>query len=159
MISIVPCNQGYRSKNIQLTRPDTHLAIYYIDVKYDTTEDGHKTVASARPIMQYPIYVYEDYNLDEFIKGDFEWQVLDYKKRVYYVMEENEDDEVISLLGMIYCVPESEPSFDSTGEAYFYFDDAEWDYRVEATVAFGKDFVYPISENRKDKEAVDEDDK
>lgn len=143
---MVPNNQGYNSKNIQLTKPDTHIAIYTINVTY--VPNSSNIIETATPHIQFPIYVDKDYNLDKIIQDNFDDGYLDYEKRVYYIMEEdNETDEVISLLGMIYC--NSKDTEDGIFVKY-YFDCAEWDYRVRATRAFGKDFVYPISENRKE---------
>ena len=151
---VIPCNEGYKSQMIQLTQPDTHIAIYTIKVTYEEEVEKPRKIITATPHIQYPIYVYENYNLDEIIQGDFDWGILDYNQRVYYIMEEDDHDDVVALLGILYCYPECEPGFASTGEKGFYFDCAEWNARarVEATKAFNKDFVYPISENR-DKEA------
>ncbi len=156
---MIPNNQGYNSQNIQLTKPDTHIAIYTIDVIY--APNSITIIQEAIPHVQFPIYIDKDYNLDNIIQENFEGGYLDYEKRVYYLMEEdNETDKVVSLLGMLYCTPkahrvESIIHGDTNGyepKPMYYFDCAEWDYRVRATRAFDKNFVYPISENRKDNE-------
>ncbi len=146
---MIPNNQGYNSQNIQLTKPDTHIAIYTIDITY--APNSTKVIQEAVPHIQFPIYVDKDYNLDNIIQENFDDGYLDYEQRVYYLMEEtNEDDTVINLLGMLYCNEVRDLERPAFGK--FYFDCAEWDYRVRATRAFGKDFVYPISENRKNKD-------
>lgn len=163
---MIPNNQGYNSRNIQLTKPDTHIAIYTIDVTY--APNSTNVIQEAIPHIQFPIYVDKDYNLDNIIQENFDGGYLNYEQMVYYLMEEtNENDKIISLLGMLYCTDCAKrlEIFLNGGvrdyergtyedRPIYYFDCAEWDYRVRATRAFGKDFVYPISENRKE---IDED--
>lgn len=143
---MIKFNCGKEELNFEIENGH-HIAIYSIDLEYEPRQNDHemRKIAKATPKIMYPVYGKDDeeINLRSIVESDIISGVLDVSKRKYWVMEEDEDDNVLELICMIYT---SAP--DPIKVPKFIFDCCEWDARVEATNAFDKDFVYPISENR-----------
>lgn len=133
-------NKGYKSRFIQLTKPNTHISLYKVDVKLIK---GTQKVSEVLPQIEYSYHTYGNYNLDNFIEEMFAKSSLNSTE--YFVMEkENENNEIVSFLGILHCFYNVESNLDYGNISYYFFEVSDLRYRAIATVGFEKDFIHSL---------------
>lgn len=154
----IPVNIGSCSQDIQLTGKDSHIALYHPAVQWGCC---YPNIRKIRPQFMFSYYVNgKDYNLDSLVMHDCAHGYLGGALKECWVMEEDEDDNIIGFLGVIRWTKSKEELIagKAVNELKLYneisyeveFEKPTWTEYQQASYAFKKDFLFSFPKHERE---------